>query len=102
MKKTSPVVKGSDVLPQTRTPTETKKLLESVLDKDPELRQLLPSANEEGKWTERNTMINGLREELVNELYKIVEFALLNVNSGVKGISKDDLEKRLAEVTSAT
>ena len=47
-------------------------------------------------------MINGLREELVNELYKIVEFALLNVNSGVKGISKDDLEKRLAEVTSAT
>ena len=74
-----------------RTPVETKKLLESILEKDPQLRELLPSASEDGKWTERNTIIKGLREELVGELYKTVEFVLLNVNSDVKGISKDDL-----------
>ena len=74
-----------------RTPAETKKLLESILEKDPQLRELLPSASEDGKWTERNTIIKGLREELVGELYKTVEFVLLNVNSDVKGISKDDL-----------
>ena len=61
------------------------------MEKDPQLRELLPSACEDGKWTERNTIIKGLREELVGELYKTVEFVLLNVNSDVKGISKDDL-----------
>ncbi len=61
------------------------------MEKDPQLRELLPSASEDGKWTERNTIIKGLREELVGELYKTVEFVLLNVNSDVKGISKDDL-----------
>lgn len=49
-----------------------------------------------------NPMINKLKQHLLNELYTIIEFVLLNSTSQTKPLPKDRIQARLLSLANAT
>lgn len=66
----------SSLTQKTRSTSEIKQHVNRLMESDPQISKLLPSK----EISTENTLINNLKQNLMNELYSLVEFVLLNNN----------------------
>ena len=83
-----------------RSAKDIKRFINRLLDQDKDISRLIPSPDAASK----NPMINRFREEVLTELYQLIEFVLVNNSakskrSGSALPPKHLLQERLASLT---
>lgn len=77
-----------------RSTKDIKRFINRLVEQDPEVSQLIPK--------ETSSLANKFREEVLGELYQLIEFVLIN-NAGKRAGSalppKHLLQERLASLT---
>lgn len=77
-----------------RNTKDIKRLINTLLESDREISQLIP------KEVSGNALVNKFREEVLGELYQLIEFALINSDSKRGSMPpKHLLQERLASLT---
>ena len=81
-----------------RTTKDIKRIINNLLEQDKEIAQLIP------KEVEGNPLVSKFREEILGELYQLIEFVLINSpaaqgRTGANLPSMHILQERLASLT---
>ena len=78
-----------------RNTKDVKRLINSLVEQDPQISKLIPAG------TEGNPLVAKFREEILGDLYQMIEFVLINSGKGQQP-SKHLLQERLASLTNPT
>lgn len=87
--------KDTSIVNKERTPEDIKRIIYNLCEHDPQFQKIIPKSEDEN-----NSLIKNFKEELLEDLYKYLEFVLLNLKPNMN-VSKSLLQERLAEVTNA-